>query len=74
MPGIRSWLRVPPGGNERTAERSGGGTVADDAVETLAVAIAHLLLFCLALLYLIGVLEAEAEQPVDVPADGSDDE
>jgi hypothetical protein len=47
--------------------------VSADAVETLASAIAHLLLLCLALLYLLGVLEAEADQPGDVPADGGTD-
>jgi hypothetical protein len=49
--------------------------VSDDAVETLAAAIAHLLLLCLALLYLIGVLEAEPEEAVDVQtANECDDE
>ena len=48
--------------------------MSDDAVETLAAAIAHLLLFCLALLYLIGVLESEPDEIVDVQTAPSDDE
>jgi len=48
--------------------------VSDDAVDVLAAAIAHLLLFCLALLYLLGVLEAEPDQIVDVRTDAGDDE
>ena len=78
MPGDSSRLLAAPGGNGSVEATLHGRaeewwtTVSDEIVDILAAALAHLILLCLTLLYLIGVLDDAPESVVGDERDGGE--